>query len=452
MRRIAIIGAGWAGLACALHLAQRPAREPRRITVFDAAPEPGGRARTVHWDSLGQRIPIDNGQHILIGAYTGCLDLMQRAGVDPASAFHRLPFGLPTPEGWLMRAPDWPAPLHVAAALASSRLNASAKWGMTRLGTKLLRPVPPGLTVEEWLEPLTGSWVWQELLAPLCVAALNTPPEDACARRFAHVLRRALFSNSAAPGYRASDFLVPKASLSELLPEAALRSLGGAGVELRMRTPVRTLAPAALAPAVPGTAAASQKLLVEGEPFDRVVLATSPFSAARLIAPLDAQAGAALEALRYEPIATVFLRLARPVPALPAPMLALPQGEGTGDAAAPGHWLFDRTHNLDGAQIPLLAVVTSAARAALTVDRDAWMDRVEAHLRNALPGLAATIDRTLIIEKRATFACTPAMQAVPARTAHPALRLAGDFTERDLPATLEAAVLSGRAAADWAAA
>ncbi|MFC3147036.1 hydroxysqualene dehydroxylase HpnE [Piscinibacterium candidicorallinum] len=447
MRRIAVIGAGWAGLACALQLAQTPAREPRRITLFDAAPEPGGRARTVRWDSLGQRIPIDNGQHILIGAYTGCLDLMQRAGVDPANAFHRLPFGLPTPEGWLMRAPDWPAPLHVAAALASSRLAGSAKWGMARLGMKLLQSVPPGQTVEEWLAPFVGSWVWQELLAPLCVAALNTPPEDACARRFGHVLRRALFSNAAAPGFRASDFLVPKASLSELMPDAALRSLAAAAVDLRMRTPVREL----VAPPAAVGGASIQKLLVEGEPFDRVVLATSPASAARLVNRLDIQAAAALEGLRYEPISTVFFRLARPVPALPAPMLALPQGPGIGDAAAPGHWLFDRTHTLDGAQIPMLAVVTSAARASLSVERGAWMDRVEAHLRRALPGLSATIDRTLIIEKRATFACTPAMQAVPARTAHPALRLAGDFTEADLPATLEAAVLSGQAAAAWAA-
>ena len=65
MSRVAVIGAGWAGMAAAIAHAQAG----RRVTVFEAARTVGGRARAVQATLPdGTPVTIDNGQHILIGA------------------------------------------------------------------------------------------------------------------------------------------------------------------------------------------------------------------------------------------------------------------------------------------------------------------------------------------------------------------------------------------------
>lgn len=62
-RHVAVIGSGWAGLAAAVEASDLGAR----VTLIEMAPRLGGRAR-----SLGDGPDaLDNGQHILIGAYTG---------------------------------------------------------------------------------------------------------------------------------------------------------------------------------------------------------------------------------------------------------------------------------------------------------------------------------------------------------------------------------------------
>ena len=85
---MAIVGAGWAGMAAAVDAVQRG----HAVTVFEAAPQPGGRARGVPLRLPdGREVTVDNGQHILIGAYTDCLRLMRTVGVDPAQALLRRP-------------------------------------------------------------------------------------------------------------------------------------------------------------------------------------------------------------------------------------------------------------------------------------------------------------------------------------------------------------------------
>ena len=82
-RHYAVIGAGWAGCAAAVALAAGG----HRVSLFEAARTLGGRARRVELDDRA----LDNGQHILLGAYRSTLALMKQVGVDPASALMRLP-------------------------------------------------------------------------------------------------------------------------------------------------------------------------------------------------------------------------------------------------------------------------------------------------------------------------------------------------------------------------
>ena len=103
--KIAIVGAGWAGCAAAVEAT----RLGHQVTLFEAARTPGGRARRVMANVAGQRVALDNGQHILIGAYAETLRLMQDLGVDEKTAFLRLPLTMQFPDGSGLKLPRWPA-------------------------------------------------------------------------------------------------------------------------------------------------------------------------------------------------------------------------------------------------------------------------------------------------------------------------------------------------------
>ena len=107
--RVAVVGAGWAGLAAAATLAERG----HPVTVFEASRSLGGRARRVTIDG----VDLDNGQHILIGAYAEALRLMRLVGADPERLLVRLPLELRYASGFHLRAPPLPAPLHLLAGL-----------------------------------------------------------------------------------------------------------------------------------------------------------------------------------------------------------------------------------------------------------------------------------------------------------------------------------------------
>jgi predicted NAD/FAD-dependent oxidoreductase len=258
------------------------------------------------------------------------------------------------------------------------------------------------------------------LIDPLCVAALNTHSNEASARVFLRVLRDALFS-----GAGSADLLLPRVSLSALLPAPAQAWLGDANVRLRTR--------------VASLQAQSEQWLVDGTAFDRVVLATSPAEAARLAATIAPAWSKRVTALRYEPIVTVYVRCegAR----LSEPMLALHS-----DAGSPAQFVFDRGQL--GGPPGLLAFVVSGARP--------WVDRgleatTQATLAQARSALGATLCGALepvhtIAERRATFCCTPGLLRPSMRVAA-GLFAAGDHVDGPYPATLEGAVRSGLAAA-----
>ena len=108
-------------------------------------------------------------------------------------------------------------------------------------------------------------------------------------------------------------------------------------------------------------------------------------------------------------------------------------------AQRPAQFVFDRA--LLGGPAGLLAFVVSAFEGERTaLERDVLAQAAE---DLALPGLRAV---QTVVEKRATFACTPAL-ARPPRVIAPGLQACGDYVAGPYPATLEGAVLHGAAAA-----
>ncbi len=416
---LAVVGAGWAGLAAAV----RATEAGHRVTLYDMAPHPGGRARAVTHDGF----VLDNGQHILIGAYRETLALMRSVGAEPDALLDRRPLSLTDPQGRglaLRRGPAVPAFVRAVLALTawplSERLALLATALRWRLGGFRAEPQR---TVADLVSALPAR-VQATLIEPLCVAALNTPSSQASAQVFLRVLRDALFSG---PG--AADLLLPRVPLSALLPTPAARWLEQHGAALRWATRVQHIEPAADA-----------RWRVDGDTFDTVLLACSAHEAARLAQPVSASWAQTAAAFDYEPIVTVYLQSlgAR----LPSPMVALHAGPD-----APAQFAFDLgALDRSGARDGLFAFVASGARAWVEAGLDAT---AQATLRQAQSAFGAIPWQTLrtIAERRATFLCTPGLLRPPTPIA-PGLAAAGDYVDGPYPATLEGAVRSALMALD----
>jgi squalene-associated FAD-dependent desaturase len=419
--RVAVIGAGWAGCAAAVEAV----RLGQQVTLFEAGRIAGGRARRVgsQWPD-GRPLLLDNGQHILIGAYTETLKLMGDLGLATTSLLQRLPLTLQFPDGSGLCFPALPTPLDAFAGILRARgwcwrdkfslLRAAVQWQLSGFRCA------PQLSVAQLCARLTPA-VMATLIEPLCVAALNTPADRASGQVFLRVLRDALFSRSGG-----SNLLLPRTDLSALLPDAALAWLTQRGAAVRLGTRVLALAPA------------GEGWQVDGEIFERVILACPPNEAARLAwssgPPCEAWATAA-RALQFEAITTVYV--SSPGTRLAQPMLALRASEPEGDA--PAQFVFDRGQL--GGPDGLLAFVVSASQG----DHAALAARVLTQARQQLVLAAPQLVQT-IVEKRATFACLPGLLR-PAAQVAPGLLACGDYVDGPYPATLEGAVRSGLDAA-----
>lgn len=431
MTRIAVVGAGWAGLAAATRLRQAG----HTVRVYEAAAAPGGRARRVGHPGLG--LSIDNGQHILLGAYTATLALMQDLGIDPAQALLSRDLTLRSADGGLnLRFWPLPPPLHRLGILLGSR-GLGGWQGRRHLARVFSALVPdhvaPSMTVADWLSGLDcPPGLMTHLWEPLCLAAMNTPVQTAQARLFARVL-----ADSLGAGPAASRLLIPRDSLHALWPAQACALLG----ENLVRQRVRAIVPDP-----------SGGWWVDDEAHDHAILAVPAAEARRLLTPLP-DAANFLDGwtdLAHSAIGTLTLRLAAPWDS-GHPMLLL-NDEPASDAW--GQWLFDRSASAcTDADRRLVHVVIG------TADRYAGRDpaRLAAGVIEQIraqaaagshPPLPAIEARALVTERRATFDAVPGLRRPGATTPWPGLLLAGDWTDTGYPAVLEGAVRSGLRAAD----
>ncbi|GAA5183709.1 hydroxysqualene dehydroxylase HpnE [Niveibacterium umoris] len=420
---VAVIGAGWSGLACAVELA----RADIRVTVFEGASTLGGRARVVEKD--GWR--VDNGQHILVGAYTETLRMLRMLKVSPKKLYSA-PFFVHVPGKLDLQAAALPAPLHLAVGLLRAKgLNWADRRAAVRLLNLLKRTkfkLAEDITVSALLMRAQQTETLRRLVwEPLCIAALNTPAERASAQIFANVLR-----DSVAASASASEVLIPKVDLTELLPVPAVLFLSRNGQSVHTMTKIR------------GIARADDSFALEGDPFDgrysHVVLATAPWQVPALTAEFSEmeRLREQLAAMQHEAITTVYLSYDPPL-RLARPMIGLDGGFL--------QWLFDRGQL--GGPAGMLAGVISAADTELSREEIALRAHQDVE-RLMVPDsghLPSPKWAQVITEKRATFACEPGAFRPITITPVKNLLLAGDYVASDYPATLEGAVRSGLQAA-----
>jgi hydroxysqualene dehydroxylase len=418
LKRIAVIGAGWAGLAAAVTLAERGVP----VTVFEASRNLGGRARRVSIDG----VDLDNGQHVLIGAYRETLRLMRLVGANPDKLLLRNPFELHYADGFHLRAPLLPYPLNlIGAVLGAKGLGLAQSFSALRFIASLKISgfrVDPDRSVAQLLDERGQSGALRaHLWEPLCVSALNTPVAAASAQTFVNVLRDGLTRSRAA-----SDLLIARTDLGRVFPEPAAEFVKAHGGAIELGATVRRI-----------ERVTGGFRLDEAQTFAGAVIACGPHHAGRLLVQLPelADALAAINVFTYEPIVTCYLQYPESV-LLPSPML--------GFAGGIAQWAFDRGQL--GGPKGLIAAVVSASGPHEELSKEALISGIEAELRAGLDALPDPLWSQVITEKRATFSCRPGLTRPEGTTPVSGLLLAGDYVASEYPGTLEAAVRSGIAA------
>ena len=425
---VAVIGGGYAGMAAAAELAARGVP----VTVFETSRVLGGRARAVETHG----ICLDNGQHILIGAYNATLRLMRMVDADPERLLLRQPLTMEYPGELRVAAPRLPAPLHLAWALLGARgldwreKLAAIRFMQNMKAARFRLPQDNDITVTALLDahrqpPRLREYLWDAL----CIAALNTPAETASAQIFLNVLR-----DSLAATREASDLLLPRVDLGALFPEPAAQYVSAQGGSILRGVAISRIVHE------DGRFGLHEESSGYGQfnNFSHVICAVAPYHLTTLLGGLPG-----LEDLRqtlagfsYQPIVTCYLAYPAQVK-LPEPML--------GHAHGIMQWLFDRGQL--GGPAGLLAAVISARGRHLELSHEALAARIHDEIASFIPNLPEPLWSKVITEKRATYSCTPGLPRPPTVTALPGLLLAGDYIAGDYPGTLESAVRSGSAAA-----
>ncbi len=383
-----VVGAGLAGLAAACTLAEAG----RAVVLHEAAKAAGGRARSYFDARLGAT--IDNGNHLLLSGNRAAMAYLRRIGTrgsltgpgGPVFPFVDLQSGA----RWVLRLNRGRVPWWIFAS--------SMRVPRTRLRDYLLLLKLNGARRSDLVAEFAGRAgpLYRNLLEPLAVAALNTPPERASALPL-----KAVLSETIARGGGAAIPCFPAGGLSESFVDPALAWLRSRGAEIRLNDRVTAI-----------------------DPARRTIIAAPPWIAAELLPGL-------IVPEEYEAIFNLHFKYR-----------ADPGEAGFwGLIGGLAEWVF--------AKGEIFSVTISAANRYAEAENAEMAARVWAELAAAFGLAAAMPDYRVVREKRATFAATPAqLERRPGtRTPNPNVMLAGDWTDTGLPATIEGAIRSGNAAA-----
>ncbi len=412
MKQLTIVGAGWAGLSAAVAATQAG----WHVQLFEATTIAGGRARSLK-QHFGNKA-LDNGQHVLIGAYYETLSLMRTVGVDAATALQRVPLDLRFSDGQGLHLPDWPSPLNLLAGISTAHgwtlsdkarlIQAAWQWLHNRF------QCPENTTVAQLCQACAITpRVMTQLIEPLCLSALNTPVAEASGKVFLRVLHDALMGHAGS-----SDLLIPRSDLGALLPNACLEWLAQQGAQIRLGQRI--------------CASQLRALRHTTRSKNQILLACPPSEAARLTHEVAPEWAHACAQLKHTSIATVFLHCSdEGFQGLGRPMMALHS-----DARAPAQFVFDKGR-LCG-QKGLLAAVISACHD----DRETLATQTREQICQQLNLTHLKVVQT-VVEKRATLACTPNLKRPHSMVAEN-IWACGDYIEGPYPSTLEGAVRSGQ--------
>lgn len=440
---IIIIGAGWSGLACAVSLIQAG----HKVCLLEAARQTGGRARSIKINKVftndTPQSSIDNGQHIMLGAYHYTLQIFKILGIKENEVLQRCPLELqmlsPDNKNIHLKVAPLPAPLHLLFALLTLKgVSLKERFKAINMAVRLSFSgfqLETDISVQDLLFQYKQTAklikaVWE----PLCLASMNTPIQYASAQIFLKVLKDS-FSNDR----QDSDLLFFKQDLSQAFCSPAEQFITKNSSSIHCAEKVITLKQNQQH----GFHVQSSKTIYSTE---QIILATPPHISDKLIQSLSGRnclqpQNASLN-FCYEPIYTIYMHYPAQIE-LPHIMTGL---FSTTDQTT-GQWIINRAlMNQSG----LVAVVISGSGKHTRLPTSQLADNIHTELKLMIENLPEFLQYQVIKEKRATFCCHVDIQKQRPKntTSVPGLYLAGDYTDTGYPATLEGAVKSGIMAAE----
>jgi squalene-associated FAD-dependent desaturase len=442
IKNAVVIGAGFAGLSSAVALAERGVR----VTVLEGKPALGGRAYSFEDPDTGDF--VDNGQHVLMGCYTETLDFLKRIGAYDELVFQddlKIEMLAGPGQSAVLKTARLPGPLHMTAALFGYRyLTIADRLSVMRGGLRMLamRRFADGelrrLTVVQLMDRLGQSEQARRCFwYPLSIATLNDEPDSSSARQLVEVLKRAFFSRRR----RDSAFVYSRVGLSDLYCTGATRLIERAGGQVISHSIVEMVELGARGEVASVRLRDGRR--IEASDF------ISAVPAPQLLRFLPENAVAdpffsRLAGLSSSPIICVHLWLDREVTNSPF----------IGFIGTTTQWLFNKRQifaQRGEAHPGYLSFVISGARKLVDRSNQEILDIVINDLHAMIPASReAKVVKSLVLkEKNATMAPDLLSHELrpTAKTPIANFFLAGDWIQTGLPATIESAVISGRAAA-----
>lgn len=416
--KIAIIGAGWSGLAAAIFLSSHA-----DITLYEASKIAGGRARALGVEREDFAF-VDNGQHLMLGAYHTMREIMQMIGVDTDAAFLKQPLQWHLADGMQFQT-DYPsvAPWHLLKGIFHAKnLSLGNKIALIKQMHHLKkRHQQPDESIKQWLQKHRCSdYLIQNFWQPMVYGALNTPLENASINTLANVLRDGVWKSK-----EDSYYWIPKQSLSALFAEPAIAWLQQQNQTIEFSKRVSSLK---ILP--------EQHIAVADKNYQAVITAVAPYHTAFLMPseiPSDIQHN--FENQQYHAITTVYLRYNQTVN-LPAIMTGLANGTA--------QWFIDR-HRLLNQPNEVVAIISVSDQISSHYTQEQWTSLVHQDLLRICPHLSEPIASQVMTEKRATIASVVNRQIPNFEWLHHhRIFPTGDWLHPHYPATLEAAVQNGK--------
>ena len=399
-KSVAVIGGGIAGLTASLRLAELG----YKVDVFEAAPELGGRTKSFYDETVEEW--VDNGPHLMVGAYFATRKLLEDVGASHHVTWQTsltLPLWDKNRGLFSLHARSW-LPIPLALILAVAKMPGHG-WASVRAMLKLAVTMAnrnEEQTVQSWLEEIKApDMLIQDMLEVLCLGVMNEPLETANAKTFARVLATSFSSHQHA---KMGWF---NQSLSQGLIQPVANKANQLGVNFHLKHTIRDLAELK---------------------HDAVILAIPAFARNRLLG--------IKEEVETQVITNVHLWFDEKI-SLPSTMLGM--------LGTYSQWLFDIGQMTNQRGKHHLCVTVSADDLKLS-----QADCLQAVLKELEVALGTTLPEPLqtrvIREKRATV-------LVRQQKKYELPKHVYDASESpypgQLPATIELAVISGSEAAQW---
>jgi len=439
MKKVIIIGGGFAGLSAAVELSSAGFR----VTLIEQRRFLGGRAFSFFDKNTG--LELDNGQHILMGCYENTFRFLEKIGVTDKLYFQKdlcVDFLDTTGTAYRLSCLPLPAPLHILSGILRFKaISPSERIRMLNMAKGVLFSNATNsshdLTITEWLKRLgQGEKARETLWDIITLATMNEHPDKSSAAIFRNVMKKAFFSLR-----RNSRIVLPVVPLSRLFAEAAEIYIKKNGGSIEKGIAVSAL--------LTGNNSVSGVKLKDGRVFrgDYYISAVPYYSVQRLFAGTGFSGTAgflgtelnSVPALQPSPIISIHL------------LFNTPLTEHTFVALlnSPIQWVFNKEKIFrDIAYRGLLSLVISGAHEYIDVPSEKLVEIALRELKKVIPATstARLLSCKVIKERHATFSPQPGVDKFrpSQKTSIKNLFLAGDWTDTGLPATIEGAVLSGQ--------